>query len=68
MVENEEVTGSLNVGGGGGAGRAAASAGHMGAAGSRYADHNKLYTEYLRREGKPKVFGWEYDEGEAWGG
>ncbi|KAK4930781.1 hypothetical protein LTR66_016083, partial [Elasticomyces elasticus] len=53
MVENEEVTGLLNVGGGSAGRGAAASAGHMGAAGSRYADNNKLYTEYLRREGKP---------------
>lgn len=52
MVEKEEVTGSLNRGGGSTAERLGSSHGNsVGAASPRF-DGNKLYADYLRREGK----------------
>lgn len=53
MVENEEVTGTLNAARKGSMSDSTMSP--MGAASPRYAGNsNKLYTEYLRREGRDR--------------
>ena len=61
MVDNEEITGQLNRGGqhvdaSAGAAPIGGSQG-LGAASPRYNGNNKLYAEYLRREGRPDTAG-----------
>lgn len=53
MVEKEEVTGSLNRGGGGGGSTAErlGTSSSVGVSSPRF-DGNKLYADYLKREGK----------------
>ena len=55
MVEKEEVTGSLNRGASA-AERLGSSHGSVGAASPRF-NGNKLYADYLKREGRPTTQG-----------
>ena len=56
MVEKEEVTGSLSRGAGSAAERLESSHGSVGAASPRFSG-NKLYADYVKREGRPGTQG-----------